>query len=65
MSERYAVMVQFENDDWLYVTTSGENGLEDLKVKTWDDSLAAEDFADTIRLDGREANVKVVTYNGE
>jgi len=56
---KYAVMVWFE-DDWMYVTQgSGFN------VLTFDNSIDAEDLAESWRLTGREEYVKVVPYESQ
>ena len=56
---KYAIMVMFEGD-WMYVTLgSGEN----IRVRTFDNFIDAEDVAEAWRLSGREQYVKVVPYN--
>ena len=52
----------WQPNDWLYVT---EGPADDLRVKLYPTSEAAEEIAESWRLTGKEQNVKVVVYKGE
>ena len=59
---QYAIKVMWQPNDWLYVT---EGPADDLRVKLYPTSEAAEEIAESWRLTGKEQNVKVVVYKGE
>lgn len=57
---KYAIQVWLE-DSWMYVTTGTRQ--EDLKPMLFEQSIDAEDIAESWRLTGKEQYVKVVPYN--
>lgn len=58
----YAIQVKWPDGGWMYVT---EGPADDLRVKVYPTSEAAENVAETWRLTGKEENVKVVVYKDE
>lgn len=56
---KYAIQVMWQPDDWMYIT---EGRFDDLQVKVFNSSEAAEEIAEHFRLTGKEENVKVVVY---
>jgi hypothetical protein len=56
---KYAIKVKWPDGGWLYVTEGPAN---DLRVKVYSSSDAAEEIAESWRLTGKEENVKVVVY---
>lgn len=59
---KYTIQVQWPDGGWMYVT---EGSFDDLRVKVYDSSEAAETVAETWRLTGKENNVKVVVYKDD
>lgn len=56
---KYAIKVKWPDGGWMYVT---EGSYDDLRVKVYATSEAAEEVAEAMRLTGKEDNVKVVVY---
>ena len=61
---KWAIMVLFdaEHDDWLFVTQDTQDPF-DIRPVLFDDINDALDFARSWALEGKEQNVKVVTYH--
>ena len=59
----YAIMVCLseEEDDWIYVTKQTEH-CWDLEPVLFDDIHVALDYARSFSIEGKEHNVKVVSY---
>lgn len=65
MKTRYAIKLELAVDDWIYVTEKDDStmfGLRPMLFKTRDE---AEEYAQTWRIEGKEALVKVVRYRKE
>ena len=53
-------------DDWIYVTENTDKcDMWNLKVKTFEDIHVALDFARGFEIEGKEHNVKVVSYESQ
>ena len=65
--DRWAVMVciDVEEDDWIFVTEdNGRCDMFNLQPVLFEDINEAISFANTFTLPGKEANVKVINYEG-
>ena len=61
----WAIMVclDVENDDWIFVTEdTGSCDMWDLRPVLFDDINDALKFAEVFTIEGKEQNVKVVSY---
>lgn len=61
MMTKYAIKVMLSKDDWIYVTKPDGNMFE-VKPVLFNSRQEAEEFAQTWRIAGKEAFVKVVRY---
>lgn len=65
MTSKYAIMVCFseEDDDWIYVTKDTHGKCWDLEPVLFEDIHEALGYARTFEIEGKEHNVKVVSYD--
>ena len=63
-SSKWAVMVCLDKvtDDWIFVTEDTKGKCWDLRPVLFDDINDALEFAGTFAIEGKEHNVKVVSY---
>ena len=63
---KWAIMVciDAQEDDWIFVTEDSKGNCWDLRPVLFDDINEAMSYANTFTLPGREANVKVINYEG-
>lgn len=60
----YAIMICLDGkDDWIFVTEQTEH-CWDLKPMLFEDPELALTYARTFEVEGKERNVKVVSYEG-
>lgn len=62
MGSEYAIKVMLSVDDWIYVTEDSRGDLNNINPVLFKSKEDAENFANTWRLKGKEAYVKVVRY---
>lgn len=59
---KYAIRVNFGEDDWIYITKDTGENCWDLDPVLFDSAETAERYADTWRIPGKPHNVQVVEY---